>query len=85
MGDVDLHEVAVTMGDKITLAGNVHTIEVMQRGRPIDVENAVKKCIEDASPAKGFILMTADQCPPDTPDENIHAFVEAARKYGQKQ
>lgn len=84
MGDVDLHEVAVTLGDKITLAGNVHTIEVMQRGTPQDVKNAVKKCIEDAAPAKGFILMTADQCPPDTPDENLHAFVEAAREYGKK-
>jgi uroporphyrinogen decarboxylase len=83
MGDVDLKEVKEKFGSKLSLAGNIHTIKVMLLGTPSDVDKACRKAIEEAGANGGFLLMTGDQTGRDTPDENIFAFVEAAKRYGQ--
>jgi hypothetical protein len=81
-GDCDLGEVKAAYGERLTLKGNVNTFEVMLRGTPDSVEAAARTCIERAAEGGGFILATGDQCPGDTPDENIAALVAAAEKYG---
>ncbi len=83
MGDCDLAELKRLYGDKIVLKGNLHTTSVMLRGTVPDVVAAAKKAIDDAAAGGRFILATGDQCGRDTPDENIHAFVETARSYGK--
>jgi len=82
MGDCDLKEMKQLYGDKLALMGNINTITVMQRGTPADVEQVAKQCIDDAAAGGGFVLSTGDQCPVDTPDENIYKLVEVARTYG---
>ena len=47
-----------------------------------EVEEAVKRCIDQAAEGGGFILSTGDQLPFDTPFENIEAMVRTAREYG---
>ena len=84
MGDIVLDEIIEECGDKICLVGNVHTIDVMQNGTPEDVRESVKRILKYAQKAKGFILCTADQCPPETSDENLQAFVDAAKEFGQR-
>jgi len=83
MGDCDLARVKREFGSKISLMGNLHTTDVMLRGSPEDVRRASKAAIEAAAEGGGFILSTGDQCPRDTPEENIFAMVEAAEKYGR--
>lgn len=83
MGDCNLSELKEIYGDKIALMGNLHTIEVMLRGSVKDVEEAVKKAIDDAGEGGGFILSTGDQCGRETPEENIFKMVEVARTYGK--
>jgi uroporphyrinogen-III decarboxylase len=56
---------------------------VLLKGSPADVERAVLLCIEAAAEGGGYILGTADSTVVGTPFENIHAFVEAGRKYGR--
>jgi len=82
-GDVDLKKVKERFGDKLVLKGNVNTFQAMLGGTPQEVEEEALRCIEAAAPGGGFILATGDQCPRDTPDENIFALIETARKYGQ--
>jgi uroporphyrinogen decarboxylase len=82
MGDIDLAEVKKARGRQIALMGNLHTTAVMLRGTPTDVEQACIQAMREAGPGGGFILSTGDQCPRDTPEENIFAMVEAAKKYG---
>lgn len=82
MGDCNLKEIKQQYGDKLALMGNINTITVMQRGSVAEVEAVAKKCIDDATEGGGFVLSTGDQCPVDTPDENIHKLVEVARTYG---
>ena len=55
----------------------------MLLGTPDDVEAESLKAIRDAGQGGGFILSTGDQCGRDTPDENLHAMVGAAREFGQ--
>lgn len=82
MGDVDLKEVKATHGKNIALMGNLHTTNVMLYGSASEVYEASRKAINDAKEGGGFILSTGDQCPIDTPDENIFAMVQAAKDFG---
>ncbi len=83
MGDCDLAELKRLYGQKIVLKGNLHTTEVMLRGRPEDVVAAARKAIDDAAAGGRFILSTGDQCGRDTPDENLRTMIETARTDGR--
>ena len=83
MGDCNLAELKRLYGRRIVLKGNLHTTEVMLRGRVDDVVRASRAAIDDAAADGGFILSTGDQCGRDTPDENLFAMVETARTYGR--
>lgn len=82
MGDVDLTEVKRKRGNQISLMGNLHTTDVMLRGTSETVRRAAMAAISAAGKGGGFILSTGDQCPRDTPEENIFAMVEAAEEFG---
>ena len=83
MGDCVLASIKQEFGEKLGLKGNIHTIDVMLLGSPKDVENAVMSCINDAAYNGGYILSTGDQCPAETPIENLIAMVKATRSFGQ--
>ncbi len=83
-GDVaDLAALKRRYGRQIALKGNVDPIAVLLEGTPGDVDEAVRRCIAAAAPGGGYILGTADSTVVGTPLENIHAFVEAGRRYGR--
>ena len=80
MGDCDLGELKRLWGDKIALKGNLHTTDVMLRGTAPEVAAACRRAIDDAAEGGRFILSTGDQCGRDTPDENLHAMVDEAKR-----
>lgn len=82
-GNVDLAEVKKTFGGRISLRGNVNSIAVMLEGTPEEVDRGVRRCMEAAKAGGGYILGVGDQTPYNTPDENLHAFVDAGKKYGK--
>ena len=82
MGDIDIAEVKRNCGDKIALMGNLHTTNTMLKGSTEDVTEAAKYTIKVAGKNGGFVLSPGDQCGRETPDENLFALVEAAKKYG---
>jgi hypothetical protein len=83
-GDVDdLAQVKQLYGHRIALKGNVDPVETLLKGTPADVEREVQRCIAAAASGGGYILGTADSTVIGTPFANIHAFVEAGRKYGR--
>lgn len=83
MGDVDLAEVKRARGRQISLMGNLHTTSVMLHGTPEEVRTAARQALCDAGQGGGFILSTGDQCPRETPDENLFALVETGKAYGR--
>lgn len=82
-GNVSLKEVKQKYGRRLCLKGNVNTFVTLAMGTPRDVEEEVKKCIEDAAEGGGFILGSGDQVPGDTPEQNFTAMIKAAKKYGK--
>jgi uroporphyrinogen decarboxylase len=83
MGDVDLREVKRARGSRMALMGNLHTTDVMLKGSPDGVYRASVEAIEAAAEGGGFILSTGDQCPRDTPEENLFAMLRAAEERGR--
>jgi uroporphyrinogen-III decarboxylase len=83
MGDCDLASIKKEFGKKIALKGNIHTIDTMFLGTPVDVDQGVKTCINDAAYNGGYILSTGDQCPAETPIESLIAMTRAAHKFGR--
>ncbi|MDD5704818.1 MAG: uroporphyrinogen decarboxylase family protein [Kiritimatiellae bacterium] len=82
LGDVDLAEVKRTYGDRISLKGNINSIATMLHGTPEQVAAEARATLEIGKPGGRFFLAVGDQSPWHTPDENIAALVETARRYG---
>jgi hypothetical protein len=80
-GDVtDLRQVRQMLGGKVTLNGNVHTVETLIRGTPQDVEREVLEIAEAFEGEPRLIIGTGDQVGRETPPENIQAMIETARR-----
>jgi uroporphyrinogen decarboxylase len=81
-GDAELGPAREAFGQRLALMGNLHTTDVMLRGTPQQVREHCAQAMRDAGMHGGFILSTGDQCPRETPMENLHAMVEAAHSLG---
>jgi uroporphyrinogen decarboxylase len=78
---VDLREVRDTLCDRVTMNGNVHTVETLIRGTPDDVRREVEEIVEQWGPdLRRLILGTGDQVGRETPEGNIAAMIEAGRQ-----
>ena len=82
--EVDLAEARAAVGDRVALLGNIRPTSVMVLGAPDDVRANVRECLAKAAGTpKGYILGMGCALPINTPPENIHALVNAAREYGR--
>ncbi len=85
-GDVntpeDLRRVRDALRGRTTFNGNLHTTNTLLTGTPEEVRHEVRELLEVFSGDPRFILGTGDQVAPDTPDENLYAMVEEARRAG---
>ena len=82
--EVDLEEAKIAVGTKVKLIGNIKPTETMFLGTPQDVDKNARECLRKAfDNPKGYVLALGCGLPNDTPPENIHALLYAARKYGQ--
>jgi MtaA/CmuA family methyltransferase len=81
----DLTKARAVAWGRTVLLGPIDT-HLMAFGSPEEVDGACREAIEtmrgDAPYHTGFILGPGCALPPETPDDNILALVEAASKYG---
>jgi hypothetical protein len=68
---------------RLTLNGNVHTVETLIRGTPEDARREVRQIIDAWADDGRLIVGTGDQVGGETPDENIWAMIETAKSYGR--
>lgn len=80
---MNLAELKMEYGDKITLWGGLSVQETLPHGTPTEVKEEVKRTIEICAPGGGFVLGTSNNIMQDTPIENFLAMYEAAKKYGK--
>ena len=69
-------------GDRLAFWGCVGSQSTMSRGTPDDVRTAVKNVIETVGRGGGFICSPSHRIEPESPLENVDAFVEAIEEYG---
>lgn len=76
---VKLDEVATRVPDDIVLIGNINPTSVMVDKTPENVFRQTGELIECMAPYPNFILSTGCDLPPETPLDNIRAFMQAGR------
>ena len=64
--------------------GGCDTQRVLPFGTPDEVEEEVKRRIDDLAPGGGFVFTQVHNIQPDVPPENIMAMYSALDKYGKR-
>lgn len=76
---VDFSQTIKTIPGDVVLLGNLDPVRVLNGSTPSGVYNATRDLMAAMRPHKNFILSTGCDLPMDTPLENIHAMMDAAR------
>ena len=83
MGDCTISGIRQKIGEKLCLMGNLHTTDTMLFGSEETVRRESLQAILDGGIHGNFILSTGDQPGRDTPDRNIFAMVDIAKRFGK--
>jgi uroporphyrinogen decarboxylase len=81
----DARRAKATAGANHVLCGNVDPSGILARGTPEQVREATRQLIELWKPGGRFILNSGCAIPASTPGENLRAFVQAGREFGNYQ
>lgn len=79
----DLPAIKAATAGRATVLGVIDPSEVIARATPEVVAEAVRDELDVLAPGGGLIIGPGCALPPETPDENLHAFVEAAHRHGR--
>jgi len=75
-----LERVRELLEGKVAMNGNVHTVEALIRGTPEMVRGQVREIKQAFAGETRLIIGTGDQVGRETPEENIFAMVDEAKK-----
>lgn len=78
---VNLQEVAKLVRSDTAIMGNISPVHTMLKGTPEEVEKEVFELMSKMNSCKNYILSTGCDLPQETPIENIHAFMNAGRRF----
>jgi len=81
---VDFAKVINWLPPDVHLIGNVDPVSVMLHGTPQTVHAAVSKLQQEMSSHRNFVLSTGCDLAPETPLENIEAFMQAGKNWRWK-
>jgi hypothetical protein len=83
-GDIEgrqgLTKVRELLKGRVTMNGNVHTVETLIRGTPADVRAQVREIKEVFAGDPRLVIGTGDQVGAGTPEENLLAMFDEAKK-----
>jgi uroporphyrinogen decarboxylase len=81
--DMDLRTLKDKFGNRLCFFGGIDVQQSLPYGSITDIENEVKDCIQAAAKGGGYIIAPAHIIQADTKIENIVAFFNAVKKFGQ--
>jgi len=81
--DVVLEEALAVLRPTLTLRGNIDQVDFLMKATPQQVREKVREVLTKVVPRGNWILSTTDFFFDGTPYENIRAFAEAGREFGQ--
>ena len=70
-------------GQRLVLFGNVDCSQLLPFGTTEEIRQGVKDCLRAASTGGGHFIGSSSQIVPNTPVENVLAFYEAIREFGE--
>jgi len=76
-------EIRELAGPEVILLGNIPPRDVLAGGSPQQVDEAVKKAFGEIKNYNRIIWSAGGGMPPDVKDINIHAFLDAVKKYSK--
>ena len=79
---MDPFEIKRLYGDKLSFWGTVGTQTTLPFGTPEEVKATCKKLIEEVGKGGGLLLAPTHLIEPEVPIENLMAFLEAVKEYG---
>jgi uroporphyrinogen-III decarboxylase len=83
-GDIDglsgLRQTEKILRGRVTMNGNVHTVDTLIRGKPDDARREVREILEAFAGNPRVIVGTGDQVGYETPEENLHAMIDEVKK-----
>jgi uroporphyrinogen-III decarboxylase len=79
----DMRDACRIVPGRIALWGNLDPVAVLAQGSPQDVVRAVKEFVQTMAAAgrQRFVLSSGCTLAMETPDENLHALINAAKNY----
>jgi uroporphyrinogen-III decarboxylase len=80
--NLSLRDAKEKYGGKVVLSAGIDQTKTLLFGKPEDVEAEAKDAIRTAASGGGFVLSPGCEVAPQTPQENILAMINAAKKYG---
>lgn len=72
-----------TIGQKITLFGNIDPIGTLQNGSDEDLAREIKRQAEAGKKCRGFVMCTGSPITPATPLARVQRFIELGKTIGQ--
>ncbi len=81
---MDLKKVKEYCGNRLCLLGNIDCVDLLPKGTPEEVEEAVIRAISDAAAGGGYILCDSNSLHPGVDPLNCIAMFEATRKHGAR-
>jgi uroporphyrinogen decarboxylase len=79
---MDLFELKRRYGGQVTFHGGIGVQSVLPFGTPAQVREMTRRTIEIMGAGGGYICCTSHNVRPETPWENILAYVETVREFG---
>jgi uroporphyrinogen decarboxylase len=83
LGGMELDVVKGKYGQSVAIKGNVDQIELLTKGSPEEIREAVKTCIRDAGVGGGYVCSTSNMVHSGVDPERYRVMVEAIQEYGQ--
>jgi uroporphyrinogen decarboxylase len=79
---VDLKDFKRRYADRVTIMGNVKSVETLLQGTVETVKQETLRCLTNGAPGGRYILSNDCAVPRDTPPANVRAMREVLRDYG---
>ncbi len=79
--DIHIGDVREALGPDVCLHTNIDAIRLIDHGTPSEIEAALAEQVKAAGGARRLICSLGSEVTLNTPPENLHALIEAARQY----
>ena len=79
---VDIAQAKEATRGKVALMGNLDPIAVLERGTPEQVAAEAERIVTLGKQGGGYLFDTGEMVPRDTPEANVRAMIDAARRLG---